>query len=57
MEARPKSPLQAEDLQQIFDHLPSGMVQVCMCIILWAVIIIVIDSTVLVQFQEILDEI
>ena len=29
MEARPKSPLLAEDLQHIFDHLPSGCVQVC----------------------------
>ena len=28
MEARPKSPLLAEDLQHIFDQLPSGMMQV-----------------------------
>ena len=28
MEAKPKSPLLAEDLQHIFDQLPSGMMQV-----------------------------
>ena len=32
MEAKPRSPLLAEDLQHIFDQLPSGMMQVYMIV-------------------------